>query len=177
MRSLFLGITLLATACSSEEAPAPAEPAPKEAPAEAKAPKAKVNAKAKAATVDLTTMNEEQQLAYLMKHGENVYKTGGSSGVACLTCHQATGQGMPPAFPPLVGQKEHMGNCKEHAALIINGLSGKITVDGIEYNGVMPPQANMSDLDIAAVTTYVRMSWGNDYGMCLPEAAAAARKK
>ena len=177
MTKVLLGVALLAMACSTEEPPAPAEPAAAKAPAKTKA-KTPAEAKAKAsAEVDLKAMSDPDRHAYLMKHGEDIYKTGGTSGVACLTCHQANGQGMPPAFPPLVGQKQHMGSCKEHAALLINGLSGEIEVDGTKYNGVMPPQPGLSDLEIAAVTTFVRMSWGNDYGSCLPEAAAAARNK
>jgi cytochrome c oxidase subunit 2 len=45
----------------------------------------------------------------------------------------------------------------------------------VKYNGAMPPQANLSDLQIAAVITYERNSWGNDYGVCLPADVKAAR--
>ncbi len=121
-------------------------------------------------------MSPEEQKAALMKLGETVYTTGGKKGLACVTCHQANGEGLPGAFPSLVGQKDHMGDCAKHAALILDGLSGEITVNDVVFNGVMTPQRDLlTDLEIAAVMTYERSSWGNDYGLCLPEQVAAVR--
>ncbi len=163
----------LTMACGgSEPAPkadAPAKPAIEEAPA-------KEEPKAEEPKPDLAAMSPEEQLAHLMALGETVYKTGGTGGVACITCHQANGQGLPPSFPPLAGQKEWMGSCEQHAGYVVHGLKGEIEVGGTKYNGVMPAQGNLSDEEIAAVITYERQSWGNDYGLCLPEAVAAARK-
>jgi mono/diheme cytochrome c family protein len=127
------------------------------------------------AAPDFASLAPDEQKAFLMKKGEEVYKTGGSSGVACVTCHQANGEGMKGAFPPLAGAGDAMGDCTQHAGMIINGLQGKIEVLGVEYNGVMPPQPGLSDLEIAAVITYERSSWGNDYGACMPDQVAAAR--
>lgn len=127
--------------------------------------------------VDLAAMSEEERHSYLMGLGEKVYLTG-QGGIACTTCHQATGQGVPGAFPPLVGQKEHMGDCVSHAGLVINGLTGEMVVDGVTYNGVMTPQGELlNDLQIAAVISYARNSWGNDYGFCAPDDVARARAK
>jgi mono/diheme cytochrome c family protein len=140
--------------------------------------KVKKKAKAKKAEpkVDLTKLSPKEQKAELMKQGKKVYETGGKKGLACVTCHQANGKGTPGAFPPLVGQKDHMGDCASHAAMIINGLTGEIEVDGVKYNGVMTPQgAMMDDMEIASAITYVRNSWGNDYGHCMPEQVAKAR--
>ena len=128
-------------------------------------------------TLDLASMSEAEQRTALMKLGETVYKTGGARGLACQTCHQEDGKGVPRAFPPLVGQKGHMGDCRRHASIVLYGLRGQIEVDGLIYNGVMTPQGELlTDLEIAAVITYERLSWGNDYGLCLPEAVAAARR-
>ena len=125
--------------------------------------------------VDFDALGEDEQKAYLMELGEKVYLTG-MGGIACTTCHQANGEGLPGAFPPLVGQKDHMGDCEHHAALILDGLSGEIVVNGQTYNGVMAPQKDMlDDLKIAAVTSYVRNTWGNDYGYCTPADVAKAR--
>lgn len=149
--------------------PAPAEQAPAEQPPAEEAPAA--------AEPDFASMSEEDQQAFLMKLGEEVYKTGGG-GIACITCHMENGQGTPGAFPPLVGQKEHMGDCVHHAGLVINGMSGELVVDGVTYNGVMTPQGDLlNDMQIAAVISYERQSWGNDYGFCKPEDVAKARAK
>ncbi|MFT6162209.1 MAG: mono/diheme cytochrome c family protein [Myxococcota bacterium] len=119
-------------------------------------------------------MSEDDALAWLMDYGENVYLTGGG-GAACVTCHQANGQGVTGAFPPLAGSGDYYGDCENHAGLIINGLNGEIEVQGVTYNAVMPAQANLTDHEIAAVITYVRKSWGNDDGHCMPAQVASAR--
>jgi mono/diheme cytochrome c family protein len=139
-------------------APPPPPPAPKEEP------------------LDLSKLSPDEQKAKLMEIGEKVYKTGGKKGLACTTCHQDNGKGVAGAFPPLVGQKDHMGDCAKHATIVIKGMMGEIVVDEVTYNGVMTPQGDLlDDLEIAAVITYERLSWGNDFGLCLPDAVAAAR--
>ena len=40
------------------------------------------------------------------------------------------------------------------------GLQGLVTVNGEEYNGIMPAWT-LSDEDVAAVLTYIYNSWGN----------------
>ncbi|MBX2799815.1 MAG: cytochrome c [Myxococcales bacterium] len=105
----------------------------------------------------------------LMAHGEGVYSA------VCVACHQADGQGTPGAFPPLAGSGEYYGDAQSHARIIVHGLQGEITVQGVAWNGVMPPQGNLSNYDIAAVATYERHSWGNDDGIVLPEDVAAVR--
>lgn len=147
-----------------EPAPAPA-PAPAPEPAPAPAPVEK----------DFASMTEDEQHTMLMEKGKEVYL---NSALACKTCHQEDGKGQAGVFPPLVGQKDHMGDCVKHAAIVIYGMSGELVVDGVTYNGVMTPQGTMlNDLEIAAVTSYERNSWGNDYGWCSPADAAAAREK
>lgn len=159
------------------EKPAAAEKeaeAKKEEPKKEEAPPAEEK-KEEAGEPDLASMSDDEKKAYLVDLGKKVYETGGSGGLACVTCHQANGEGMPPSFPPLKGQEEWMGDCGKHAGYVINGLQGEIEVDGVTYNGVMPAQGNLSDLEIAAVITYERNAWGNDYGICTPDQVAAAR--
>lgn len=124
---------------------------------------------------DWASMSPEEQKAWLVENGRMVYLTGGTAGIACVTCHQENGMGVPGAFPPLVGQGAVMGDCTNHGGYIIHGLTGQLVIDGQTFNGVMPPQANLSDLEIAAVISYERSAWGNDYGICFPEQVRAAR--
>lgn len=155
--------------------PEPAvEPAPEPTPEPVAAP-TPAPAPAGADAPDLAAMPEADALAWLMSTGENVYLTGGSGGVACVTCHQAEGQGVPGAFPPLAGSGEAMGDCAKHAGFVINGVQGELVVQGVTYNGVMPAQANLSDHEIAAVITYERKSWGNTLSHCMPSDVAAVR--
>jgi nitrite reductase (NO-forming) len=109
--------------------------------------------------------------------GQAVYESGGSTGLACATCHQRDGAGLPPSFPPLKGQAAAMGDCVQHAGIVVHGLSGKLVIDGVEYNGVMPAQGNLGDEEIAAVITYERTHFGNSAGACSVADVVAARAK
>jgi nitrite reductase (NO-forming) len=46
-------------------------------------------------------------------------------------------------------------------AIVLNGLTGKVTVNGSAYNSVMPPMSQLNDDELANILTYVRNSWGN----------------
>ena len=62
--------------------------------------------------------------------------------------------------------------------MVLKGNIGPMTIDGKPYNNVMPPQeAVLNDEKIAAVTTYVRNSFGNSASEVKPELVAATRKK
>lgn len=78
----------------------------------------------------------------------------------CMSCHQATGQGLPNVFPPLAKSDYLMQDKQRSINIVMKGHSGPITVNGKNFNGTMP-QLNLSDEQIAAVLTYVRNSWGN----------------
>ena len=49
---------------------------------------------------------------------------------------------------------------------MLHGLSGKVTVNGQEYNSVMPPMTQLNDDEVANILTYVVNSWGNPGGAC-----------
>ena len=85
----------------------------------------------------------------LMAEGEAVYTT------YCASCHQANGQGIPPAFPSLVGVGVAVGDRDEHLRLVRDGVAGSAM------------QAFGNQLDprqLAAVVHYERNSWGNNTG-------------
>lgn len=91
--------------------------------------------------------------------GETLYQQ------CCLSCHQATGEGLPGTYPPL--KSSEYANAADPgvpARILIHGISGPITVHGAEYNNLMPPYGvgvQMSDDEVAQLLTYVRSSWGN----------------
>ena len=92
----------------------------------------------------------------------------------CAMCHQAGGQGVAGVFPPLAKSdflKLHRTKAIQAAC---EGLSGKITVNGKEYNGAMPLVV-LDDDKLAAVLTYVFTSWGNEEAPVKPDEVAQAR--
>jgi nitrite reductase (NO-forming) len=78
----------------------------------------------------------------------------------CQACHQADGSGVPGSFPPLAGSDFLNNNPRATISIVLNGLSGAITVNGETYNAVMPA-LRLSDENIADVLTYVYSQWGN----------------
>jgi nitrite reductase (NO-forming) len=81
-------------------------------------------------------------------------------GSVCSACHQSNAQGLPNTFPPLAGSDFLMADKARAIGILQNGLKGEITVNGKQYHGEMP-KLPLGDVDIAAVLSYVRTSFGN----------------
>ena len=94
----------------------------------------------------------------------------------CSTCHQPDGAGIPGVFPPLAKSDWIAANPGKLPQVILHGLTGKVMVNGKEYNSVMPPMSQLTDDEVANISTYVLNSWGNPGGRVTAEQAAAARK-
>ncbi|MFT3869496.1 MAG: cytochrome c [Nibricoccus sp.] len=100
--------------------------------------------------------------------GKKLYNT------VCAACHQATGMGVPGAFPPLAKSDWANGSEERVIRILLHGLSGPITVNGSNFNSVMPAIGpgsgyNFTDEKIAYVLTYVRQEWGNSAPAITPE--------
>ena len=78
----------------------------------------------------------------------------------CFACHQATGLGLPGVFPPLAKSDYLMADKDRSIRTVVKGLTGPVTVNGKNYNSVMPP-VSLSEDQVANVLTYVRNSFGN----------------
>jgi cytochrome c oxidase subunit 2 len=105
--------------------------------------------------------NKKWDTPDLLARGEKVY------GANCVACHQPTGRGMPPAFPPLVGAKLVSGPKEGHIDIVLNGKPG---------TAMAPFGKQLSDTDIAAVISYERNTWGNKFGIVQPAEVKARRK-
>jgi mono/diheme cytochrome c family protein len=80
----------------------------------------------------------------------------------CQACHQPTGLGVEPVFPPLAGSEWLTGRPVVPIAIALKGLQGDIVVKGKKYSGVMTAwEAVLSDDDLAATLSYARSQWGN----------------
>ena len=102
-----------------------------------------------------TAVAAEGSLSEKIERGKAIYSQ------TCFACHQATGTGIPNAFPPLAGSD--FLNADPHRAIEVVkfGLTGEVKVNGNVYNSAMPKQ-NISDEDIANVLTYIYHNWGNN---------------
>jgi cytochrome c oxidase subunit 2 len=119
----------------------------------------------------------------LMKKGAEVY------GSICAACHQANGEGVPGAFPPLASGHEFsasqtmleslekhgfykdgkivLGSVDDHMDIVLNGITG---------TAMAAFKTQMNDVDIAAVITYERNSFGNDTGDVIQPADIKAKR-
>jgi mono/diheme cytochrome c family protein len=96
----------------------------------------------------------------------------------CVACHQPTGLGLFPVFPPLMNSEYVSGNPERLIAIILNGVMGPITVEGKPYNNMMPAQgAVLTDSKISQVASFVRSTFGGGASPVTPEQVAEARKK
>jgi mono/diheme cytochrome c family protein len=104
-----------------------------------------------------------------MAKGQGVYNAN------CAACHQPDGAGITGVFPPLASSDFLESDREAVIAAVLFGLSGPITVNGVDYSGVMPSMGYLPDADLAAVLTYVFGSWGNDGAAVSVEEIAAVR--
>lgn len=127
--------------------------------------------------------NKQWSLADLKTRGESVYTKN------CVACHQVNGHGLPGAFPPLVDGAEFAGAAamtgplEEHGfwkdGKIVLGPLAKhldIVLHGLTGTGMVAFGPQLNDVDIAAVITYERNSWGNATGDVLQPADVKAAR-
>ena len=105
--------------------------------------------------------DREWAMDELLERGEQVYST------FCVACHQVNGMGIPGAFKPLVGSPVTTGPVDGHIDTVMNGVPG---------TAMAPFGMQMNDVDIAAVITYERNSWGNEMGDAVQPSMVAAKR-
>ena len=128
--------------------------------------KGKWGAKASTVTVAAPTVPTEDDgkvftMAEATDKGEKIYAAN------CVACHQATGKGMPPAFPALTGSKIVLGSSDQQINLLLNGRPGT----------AMQSFARLSNNELAAVITYTKNSFGNSVGKVIQPADIKAARK
>jgi mono/diheme cytochrome c family protein len=156
-------VALRARPAAAAEAPAAAAPAAAGAPAAAPAA-APASSPAPAASG-----------ADLLATGQRIYST------VCIACHQPTGMGLPPMFPPLAGSDwVNVSKPDRIIRMVLHGFTGPITLNGKPFTSpapLMPPQGGaLNDEQIAGVLTYVRSNFGNKAGPVTPDQVKAIRE-
>lgn len=107
-----------------------------------------------------------------MRAGQAVYAK------LCVACHEADGSGAPRIYPPLPGNALLQSiNPSSTLRIILDGAYS-VTTPRAPNTGEMPGYASqLSDQEIAAVTNYIRNSWGNAGLLVTPPQVAKARKR
>ena len=94
----------------------------------------------------------------------------------CFACHQATGEGLPNAFPPLAKSDYLNADVNRAIEIVLKGKTGEVVVNGKKFNSVMTAQT-LSDEEVANVLTYVYSTWGNSKKEVTPAMVKAVRSK
>jgi len=122
--------------------------------AEKQAPKQETAVQKEEAQPATGTNNE---MAAQLARGEQIYKT------KCIACHQANGQGLPNAFPTLVGSEFLLKEKVLAVSQVLNGSANVPSHGNIKWPAPMPPQADTKE-DAVAVINYVLNNFGNNGG-------------
>ena len=104
--------------------------------------------KAAAAAV-AASADKEWSMQDLLAKGETVYQAN------CAACHGPTGAGIPGVFPAMTNSPIATGDAAGHMDLVMNGRSG---------SAMAAYKTQLSDVDLAAVITFERNSFGNSVG-------------
>lgn len=93
----------------------------------------------------------------------------------CSVCHQQNGEGLEGVFPPLANSDYLVADAERAVDVVLNGLSGPVTVNGVNYSSVMPPMSQLNDDEIANILTFTLNTWGNEGATVSAEEVAAVR--
>jgi len=116
--------------------------------------------KAEAAAI-ADSADKEWSMQDLLAQGETVYKGN------CAACHGPTGAGIPGVFPALSNSPVATGDLAGHINIVMNGKAG---------TAMAAYKSQLSDVDLAAVITFERNSFGNNVGdMVQPSAIKNSR--
>lgn len=125
--------------------------------------------------VELTSQEYDKVLTYLSTYMSDrpAPVTDGAGEVAtadgatvfadnCTSCHQEDARGIEETFPPLAKNGDLFLSADFPVKVLLNGMSGTITVNGMPFEGDMPSFGHLPDAEIAAVVNYLRNAFGND---------------
>ncbi len=82
----------------------------------------------------------------------------------CQNCHGTDGKGLGTLYPPLTDSTYLIRNKNKIACIIKNGQNEEIQINNISYQGQMPGNNTLADIDIAQLIVYISNSFGNKQG-------------
>lgn len=119
-----------------------------------------------------------QAPAFLYKRADKKTVAGAGGGSAepdgqtlyaanCQSCHQANGEGLPGAFPPLKGSPIVNGDdLEKYVDIIMNGYDARAEFGVMAAVGT---NMNFTEHEVAAIINFERSSWGNAGKKVTPE--------
>lgn len=110
-----------------------------------------------AATVDLSARKKMYYEQYMVQ-GRVLYQQN------CANCHQEDGKGLGRVIPPLAKADYMLDNMKRTTCIIKYGIDGSIFVNGEQYKQAMPANAQLTDIEVAQILTFIGNSWSNEKG-------------
>jgi mono/diheme cytochrome c family protein len=97
---------------------------------------------------------QKDKLAESIARGKTIYVE------RCMSCHQEKGEGLEGSFPPLAKADFLNKSLNKSIYAVKFGMEGKITVNGKEYDNLMP-NPGLENNEVADVINYIRNAWGN----------------
>jgi mono/diheme cytochrome c family protein len=94
----------------------------------------------------------------------------------CVSCHMDQGEGLEGIFPPLANSDYMLADKKRAIRQTLYGISGKMTVNGKEYDGEMNG-FDITDEQMSDLMNYIYNSFGNQGGVITPAEVKNVRKK
>lgn len=79
----------------------------------------------------------------------------------CSNCHGVEGQGLGKLYPPIKGS-DFLQNKNKVICIIKNGSDGPVVVNGVTYEGKMPKNKKLYDLDVAQIVTFIYDKWSEE---------------
>lgn len=111
-------------------------------------------------TIILQSCDNEEGLNYKRYYvnGKGLYEKN------CQNCHGSDGMGLGTLYPPLTDKDFLVRNKNKLACIIRNGQSEPIVINKISYQGNMPGNETLAEIDIAQIIVYITNSFGNKQG-------------
>lgn len=81
-----------------------------------------------------------------------------------MECHQENGDGVPDIYPSLNNEDWVGGDKNKLIEIILTGMKDQILVNNTTYQDEMPKADYLTNKEIAAVLTYIRSNFNNNYG-------------
>lgn len=95
----------------------------------------------------------------------------------CQNCHNTDGTGLGNLYPPLTDTTFLKNNKNKLACIIKYGADEKMIINQKLFEGKMPANNNLSDIEIAQLIVYITNSFNNRQGMYNVENAGTDLKQ